>query len=301
MTLPNGGAVAFDGESTYTLTWPDGSIVQLDVWGFNDRWMDANVSLADARADAVTGLVVGNMDGKWENDLTSADGSVLNIEELSYENLYDDFGDSWRIHQADSLFDYDAGESTETFTDLDFPAEVVNLESLSEEERQDAEQVCRDSGVTKEPFLTACVLDVALTGDPGFAEATAALQEAASAVPTPTGDGQMHLEVTGDLEETIDLAFDRESSSYFPPDGTMTLYWRNDADQRLVFFSRVSTGTRTGVLVQMNLFGGPGFSHNAFGDQCEVTVTEQEETMVAGTLSCVFDDVAVEGSFDATF
>jgi von Willebrand factor type D domain len=300
ITLPNGGQVSFDGRSAYTLTWSDGSIVVLQTLGSNNRWMDANIHLSDSRAGSVTGLL-GNADGDAENDLAREDGTVVSVEDLNYEDLYDDFGDSWRIGEADSLFDYEPGESTETFADLEFPAEVVTVESLSDEERQDATGVCRDAGVTEEPFLSTCVLDVALTGDSSFAEATAALQEAVSGAPTPTGFGEMHLEVSGDIEDTIDFSFDREASSYFPPDGLMTLIWTNDANRRVVIGTTVFTGTRTHVTVQMNLVGGPGFSHNAFANQCRMTVTTQEDATVAGRLFCSFTDITVSGFFEATF
>jgi hypothetical protein len=300
ITLPNGGQVEFDGERTYSLTWPDGSILRLPIWGAN-KWLDVRVYIAESLAGAVTGLL-GDADGDPANDLTAGDGTVVSIEDPSYEDLYRGFGDSWRIRQEESLFVYQAGESTATFTDVAFPSQVVTIESLSEEARRDAAQACRDAGVTEEPFLASCVLDVALTGDALFAAAAAAIQAAVSEPPTPTAFGDMHLEVTGDLETTIDLSFDREASSYFPPDGLMTLNWRNEAGQSLVIGTTVFSGTRAGVTVQMQLNeDGTGFSHNAFGDQCRVTVTTQEEDSVAGRIFCAFPDITVSGPFEATF
>ena len=64
------------------------------------------------------------------NDLTGRDGVVLSQSDPAYKTkLYQRFGNSWRISQAESLFDYQPGESTATFTHLDFPSSTATLAS----------------------------------------------------------------------------------------------------------------------------------------------------------------------------
>lgn len=84
------------------------------------------------------------------------------------DTLYKVIGESWRIKQADSLFDYAPGQSTDTFTRREMPNRLITLKDLAAERRASAEQAC---AVIKEPTLRKeCVFDVALTGDTRFAE-----------------------------------------------------------------------------------------------------------------------------------
>jgi hypothetical protein len=297
--LSNGGQVAFDGVF-YTLTWPDGSEITVPVWNYDPKWLEVRVSLADARAGTIEGLL-GDSDGDPANDLTAADGTVLGTEDVSFDDLYRTWGDSWRVTPADSLFDYGTGESTESFTDIDFPDEAVTVDSLSEEARQAATRTCREAGVTQAAILEACILDVAVTGNAEFANAAADLQ-AAWLGGAAGGAGEAQLEITGTTEDSIDLAFDPDESSN-PPDGSfMVLAWRNDGGQRMTIGTGRFTGTRHGVQVQLQLFANrAGYSHDAFGDQCDVTFTTADASRIEGSISCTFDDVTVEGSFNGEF
>ncbi|MDT5367856.1 MAG: hypothetical protein QOC62_2287 [Mycobacterium sp.] len=81
-----------------------------------------------------------------------------------------DFGDAWRISQADSLFPYPPGESTATFTDRAFPTGEPQLAGTDQ-----ARTVCQQAGVISADMLAACVLDVTVTGNPVLADAAAAV------------------------------------------------------------------------------------------------------------------------------
>ena len=50
------------------------------------------------------------------------DGTVL-PQPLTSDQLYNVYGNSWRVSQATSLFDYGSGQTTQTFTDLNFPVD----------------------------------------------------------------------------------------------------------------------------------------------------------------------------------
>jgi hypothetical protein len=299
ISLPNGGRVSFDGGSFYSIAWPDGSAIRVPIWDYEPKWMEVRASLADSRAGTVEGLL-GNGDGDPTNDLRTADGTELRTDDPSFNDVYDVWIHSWRISRSDSLFTYGAGTSTETFTDVEFPDELAAAGSLSPEERQGATRVCRDAGVTMQALLETCVLDVAVTGVAGSAEATVALESAWTGASQELGHA--HLQVTGEVEGSIDLSFDADGSSN-PPDGSfMILHWENDQGQRVTIGTSRFTGTRAGVQIQMQLVAGrPGFSHVAFGNECDVTFTTADADRVAGTLSCTFSDVVVQGTFDASF
>lgn len=86
-----------------------------------------------------------------------------------FKELYQTVGESWRITHKDSLFDYVKGESTATFTDRSIPTSRATLDSLDPAARTAAETTCRALGVPAGPSLDDCTLDVAITGDAGYA------------------------------------------------------------------------------------------------------------------------------------
>jgi hypothetical protein len=159
------------------------------MWG---GYIDYQVELAPGRAGKVNGLL-GGFRGNAATDLVSRDGVELAWPELTAnipggrnkrKTLYGIFGNSWRIRQEESLFDYAPGESTGTWTDLDFPYAVISSRSLDEAARQKAEQKCRQAGAADDHFLANCIIDVAATGDAQFAQSAV---QAEASVKLPQG------------------------------------------------------------------------------------------------------------------
>lgn len=160
-------------------------IVTPHFWTSHNMWY-LNVSISRTNADA--GLM-----GVIPNDtwlpLLSSGASVgpmppgLNDR---YVTLYKTFADSWRVTDQSSLFVYEPGTSTSTFTDKDWPAgqPPCNLKPqfvipgapvLSGMPIDKAEMVCKivtDAGLNKD-----CVFDVATTGDEVFAKGYRAIQQ----------------------------------------------------------------------------------------------------------------------------
>lgn len=90
----------------WTFTWPDGSVVTAD-------WEDEfflKVSLAPDRAGRAVGLL-GSGDGNFLNDQSLPDGSRA----VPGADPAKGFDGAWLVGQSGSLFDYEPGESTETF------------------------------------------------------------------------------------------------------------------------------------------------------------------------------------------
>jgi hypothetical protein len=161
----------------YTVTWPDGSALWLDrIGGYGLRVFTA---LAAGRKGKVAGLF-GNFDGVGDNDLTGRDGRRATGTDVRA------FGDSWRVTASGSLFDYAAGESTETYTDRAFPDRALTVAGLPADRADAAREVCRQLGVTDPARLDECVLDVAVTGQPAFAVGAA---DSYASNPPPAASG----------------------------------------------------------------------------------------------------------------
>jgi hypothetical protein len=182
--LPQGGRIE-QLENRYTIIWPDGTAV-----GVADEleFLTVVVHLAAARAGQVAGLL-GNADGDPSNDLVTRDGEPIDLTGLpqddAHTQLYQEFGDSWRISQAESLFDYAPGEDTETFTLLDFPTAPIAVSDLPPAAQVEAEAICREAGITEASLLAACILDVGVTGNPAFAAGAAGVEATLRSVPPP--------------------------------------------------------------------------------------------------------------------
>ena len=136
------------------------------------RWgLHIALQPALAQAGKLEGLL-GDYDGDSKNDIKPKGGSP--IAEPTFSALYPSYADSWRIDAKESLFTYEAGQSTEVFTDRKFPEEEVKIDSLPG--RAAAEALCRRQGVTDPLLLAGCIIDVALTGQADFAAALASGQ-----------------------------------------------------------------------------------------------------------------------------
>jgi lysyl endopeptidase len=101
------------------------------------------------------------------------DGTSMGPMPGPLHDLYQKFGDAWRVTRQNSLFDYAPGTTTDTFTMRDWPLEnlpcvLPEARSARPESRSVAQRVCR--GVTGKNVNQHCVFDVMVTGHPGFAE-----------------------------------------------------------------------------------------------------------------------------------
>ncbi|WCN79286.1 VWD domain-containing protein [Micromonospora sp. LH3U1] len=184
MKLPRGGTVTTWGDGTVTVDWPDGARLDahpIGVWG-----LSVSVSAPTGRAGTLEGLL-GDHDGDPGDDLTIRNGGRV-AQPPTFEALYPGFADSWRVEARRSLFDYEPGQDTGTFTDRRFPDRLLTVGDLPD--RATAELVCRRAGITDPQIFADCVLDVGLTGQVAFAEdATRAQRDAPAA-------GDVDLEVT---------------------------------------------------------------------------------------------------------
>ena len=110
-----------------------------------------------------------------------------------YGLIYHDFANAWRVSAASSLFDYDAGRTTASYTNAAFPKEESELApaDLTDAQRSQAAGACADT--TDLGLLEQCLFDVSVTGDDGFANVYSEIGDLVTLGPgtldLPTGTG----------------------------------------------------------------------------------------------------------------
>lgn len=186
----------------HSIVLPDRTNVHVDL--FDDTSINFFILLPEDRDGRVVGLGGGG-DGDDANDFVLRDGTQLS-ERPSVDVLYDAFAESWRVTEAESLFDYDPGESWSGYQKPDMPYVYVGMEDLPSADRERAESTCRAAGLTDGPALDDCIFDYALTGDEMFIESALSTQAPpnfASQVAVVTLDGPN----TAIAGEDISIAF----------------------------------------------------------------------------------------------
>jgi hypothetical protein len=223
--LPKGGTIR-PVEAGYAVRWPDGS----EMWAINAGAPDSLTVLfgpAESRKGTLHGLL-GQFEGKAGAALFDRAGH--RYEKPSFDDLYKKIGDSWRIKQSDSLFDYQPGQSTDTFTRKDLPAKPLTLADLSPQQRAAGEKAC--TGVT-DALREQCIFDVAVSGNDKLAVGYRTLDKLRTvgggglALGKPVGP--QRLEAGQQQTFTIDSDAD---ALYFASDAdctkptSATVYWR---------------------------------------------------------------------------
>ncbi|MCX7365444.1 MAG: hypothetical protein NTV97_26945 [Alphaproteobacteria bacterium] len=129
--------------------------------------LDSSVSVCLARDERTEGLLAAD-EARKPGSLVARDGTVVQLGTRSpadaSDDLYRVFGNSWRIAQAQSLFDYAPGETVETFADRNFPYAPDPMANATEAQRKEAEAACRAAGVLDPAILRECILDIVATG-----------------------------------------------------------------------------------------------------------------------------------------
>jgi hypothetical protein len=172
-----------------TVTWADGTTAKVfNAGGLGSGVLDVSVALTkdldghvegllgDADVPAAKEFPGGNRKSYPASVITGTSRHDINI-------LYGQFGKSWRITQRESLFRYARGKSTRSYDVAGFPDTYETVASLPKAKREAAEKACKAAGITSGPLLDACELDVAATGDKGFAKGDAELRAAVANAP----------------------------------------------------------------------------------------------------------------------
>ncbi len=162
INLTSGGSVEPIGAVT-ELTWPTGEFARIIR---RQGYFDVHADIGGCAQDLV-GLW-GNADGDPDDDFWPRGATAPLALPVTFDELVHVFGDSWRITQAESLFEYGPAEDTTNYTDLSFPLGRASTADLTPAVRADAESVCQSQGVVDPVLLDACILDYGLTQDSAF-------------------------------------------------------------------------------------------------------------------------------------
>lgn len=172
-------------------------------------------------APEIGGLMAPLALGSWLPALPggSSLGSMPSTLHQRYVDLYQKFGDSWRVG-TDSLFDYAPGTSTATFTLSTWPPEhppcvIPETPVASPLDPERAAMLCQ--GVVDKRLHANCVFDVTVTGEPGFAELFLATQRirAGATFTTVAGRGE------GEVATFVATVRPRGIGNEKPPAGTV--------------------------------------------------------------------------------
>jgi len=150
LVLPDGVEISRTGNA-YLIRGPHGDSVRVEV---NSTWIDATVGLGGP-SSTVRGLLA-NANGNV-NQVATRGGTVLTWP-LSFEDLYQVYGDSWRVKPGESLMcGADRVESAN-------PQKPFYAKDLDPQIAQPARAACQSAGVSQGALLDACTLDVAVLG-----------------------------------------------------------------------------------------------------------------------------------------
>lgn len=176
--LSNQASIFKQNNRHYEITWPDTSLLKVYRRG---EFVETEVLLPNSRAGSVNGLL-GYFDGNVDNDLTDANGNQIE-DKGNFNQLYDIYGNSWRVTSESSLFDYFNDETPESFVDLNFPRTLLTQARLEAQigsaEYQRVKELCQKY-VSIKSRLEACIIDVALTGNESDLSAYRAISEPTS-------------------------------------------------------------------------------------------------------------------------
>jgi hypothetical protein len=165
--LPSvGGGIEVDFPNGTTL------IVTPAFWTSQGKWyLNVNVF----HTPALEGIMGVRAPGSWLPALPN--GTSLGPKPVSmhqrFVDLYQHFGNAWRVTDKNSLFDYAPGTSTASFTVKSWPSEsppcvVPDSPTPKPLDPRVAQRLCR--AISDKNRNADCVFDVTLTGEPGFAK-----------------------------------------------------------------------------------------------------------------------------------
>ena len=174
VNIGNGaGMLTETSASSFKLTWSTGEALDVTDSG---TYMNVTTTLAPGSgAGSVQGLL--GSDSGAANDFQLADGTVI-PQPLTTSELYGEFANAWRIPAGtQGLFDYGLNETTNNFTDLNFPADQVSLGDLPANLVAAAAAAVAAAGITDPGLSLDAELDLIVTGNLGSLDASQNVQQ----------------------------------------------------------------------------------------------------------------------------
>jgi hypothetical protein len=181
------------------IDFPDGTklwALSVGQWGVN-----AQISPSDALRSSGVGLL-GTIVPGGLGVPALPDGTLLPIAADKHQRnavVYGRYADAWRVTDTTTLFDYDTGKTTATYTQKGFPADTADVTygDLTADQRAAGGTAC--AAIADQQLNDACVFDVGVSGQSGFADsyvATQAFYDSGFVAPTGSAAPQPQSSVT---------------------------------------------------------------------------------------------------------
>lgn len=152
LLLSTGVQVVHHG-SEYDITSASGNAVRATLYG---AFIDATVGLGKTPAPNARGLL--GTPGASAVQLVTADGAILK-EPVSFSDLYNKYGESWRVPAAKRLF-------TEAIrTTAGNPDKPIFAQDLTSAQKAHALAACKAAGIVNQDLLNDCTLDTTVLHD----------------------------------------------------------------------------------------------------------------------------------------
>jgi hypothetical protein len=204
-----------------------------------------------------------------------------------FQAVYGQFADAWRITDATSLFDYDQGKTTASYTIKPFPIEgqPATLADLPADQQAAGTDAC--VSITDSGLRDDCAFDVGVTGQTGFAEGYTMVQGfydngIAAANPSPTPQQSISITpapgaISGAWKvmagSSIDtFAFGENDTVYADAqtgDNSFTLMALDPVNQKIL--AQISVPLKTDVHYAAGSVWLSGLEADANGSTCTVT------------------------------
>jgi hypothetical protein len=175
------------------IDFPDGT----KLWAFSVGIYGVNAEISPSDSLRSTGVgLLGTIVPGGLGVPALPDGTRLPIAADRHQRnavVYGRYADSWRVTDATTLFEYDAGKTTATYTQKGFPADTADFtfSDLTAEQRAAGGTAC--AAITDQQLNDSCVFDVGVSGQSGFADSyavTQALYDSGIAQPTQSAGPQ---------------------------------------------------------------------------------------------------------------
>ena len=199
-----GNRITRSSGSSYTILTPLKDKITIIRYGSSH--LDVNAKLSPGRSGTIAGLL-GNNNRNPGDEFALRNGDVLGST-IAPEVLYGTYEQSWRIDQLSSLFDYGPGQSTDDYTDIDFPRQTLSVNELTPEQRAAAEAIARDAGITDPRILESSILDIHLTNaNQDFLESATQKQQLFRNIAPNTLIGPARVGIDGWLDYSLPINY----------------------------------------------------------------------------------------------
>ena len=222
------GAAATISATNPVIILPDGAVLQKSATEYKVIWDTGEtltIDLQHQNSNLAVSLGLGPQDGPGSvkgllgtatsqpTDFQLADGTIL-AQPLSLQTLDGAFANAWRLSQGESLLDYAPGQTTNTFTNLNFPDAAITLGQLPAAIVALAARAAAAAGITDPQTLAEAELDYLETGDPAVLTSAATIaSQRGTPVAASISDTSTPSPVLGVIAEHTEVSTSRSGAA----------------------------------------------------------------------------------------